>query len=122
MGLTLFDPDHTVTANEVIIADVPYTWAEFQQGIARLHREGQQQQVRVEVLQTTTTVRLADETPLQTIDERIWALIAGKRDLAAIMIDGKAFPDEAGLTQRALHRWLDQARAVGIAPVRGGIG
>ncbi len=82
MGLTLFDPDHTVTANEVIIADVPYTWAEFQQGIARLHREGQQQQVRVEVLQTTTTVRLADETPLQTIDERIWALIAGKRDLA----------------------------------------
>jgi len=37
-----------VTANEVIIADVPYTWAEFQQGIARLHREGQQQQVWVE--------------------------------------------------------------------------
>src|SRR6266498_616437 len=59
-----------------------------------------------------------------SVFERVSDSVAGCAilTLAAIMIDGKAFPDEAGLTQRALHRWLDQARAVGIAPVRGGIG
>src|SRR5205823_6261782 len=59
-GLTLFDPTGEDTANEIIIADLPYTWAEFEQGIARLYREGQRQRVLVDVLQTTTAATLRD--------------------------------------------------------------
>ncbi len=117
VGLTLFDPELAATANEIIIADLPYTWAAFEQGIARLHREGQQQEVRVDVLQTTTTAHLGDATPLQTIDERIWALIGDKRQLALVAVDGQYTQEQVVLTRRALHRWLDQARTTGIGAI-----
>ncbi len=64
MGLTLFDPMQEQTAHEIIVADLPYTAAEFDQGIARLHREGQKQRVVVDVLLTATDALLHDGSPL----------------------------------------------------------
>jgi hypothetical protein len=89
VGLTLFDPNSDDTTNEIIFADLPYTYAEFDQGVARLYREGQKQRVRADVLQTTTTRTLRDGSALSTLDERIWDFIEGKRELADIAIDGK---------------------------------
>ncbi|MGB8346840.1 MAG: DEAD/DEAH box helicase, partial [Ktedonobacteraceae bacterium] len=54
VGITLFDPAQEQTAHEIIVADLPYTAAAFDQGIARLHREGQKHRVVVDVLLTTT--------------------------------------------------------------------
>lgn len=117
-GLTLFDPVSEETANEIIVADLPYTWAEFEQGIARLYREGQQQCVRVAVLQTTTTATLCDGSGLHTLDERIWALIEGKRELSDVAIDGKYdTTDSAAKVQKALRRWLKLAREIGVEPL-----
>jgi hypothetical protein len=53
-GLTLFNPSGKETTNEIIVADLPYTWAEFDKGISRLYREGQQRRVYVDVLQAST--------------------------------------------------------------------
>jgi hypothetical protein len=118
VGLTLFDPSHADTANEIIVADLPYTWAEFEQGMARLHREGQKHIVTVEVLQTTTTAMLRDGSAQHTLDERIWALIEGKRELSDVAIDGKYdVTDAAAKVQKALRRWLQQAREVGVEPL-----
>jgi hypothetical protein len=45
----------------------------------------------------------------------VWELLITKRDLAAIVIDGRQWPDEpVALAQRALHQWLDQARNSGV--------
>jgi len=118
VGLTLFDPKQADTANEIIFADLPYTWAEFEQGLARLHREGQKQTVRVDVLQTTTTATLRDGSAYHTLDERIWALIEGKRELSDVAIDGKYdTTDAADKVQKALRRWLKQAREIGVEPL-----
>ncbi len=117
-GLTLFDPKQPETANEIIMADLPYTWAEFDQGIARLHREGQKQTVRADVLQTSTTATLRDGSAQHTLDERIWALIEGKRGLSDVAIDGKYNTTEsAAKVQKALRRWLAQAREIGVEPL-----
>ncbi len=117
-GLTLFDPQSSDTASEIIFADLPYTYAEFDQGNARLYREGQKQRVRVDVLQTTTTATLRDGSALHTLDERIWDLIEGKRELADIAIDGKYdTTDAAAKVRKALRRWLKQAREIGVEPL-----
>ncbi|MDE3088214.1 MAG: hypothetical protein KGJ80_02360, partial [Chloroflexota bacterium] len=117
-GLTLFNPQSSDTASEIIFADLPYTYAEFDQGNARLYREGQKQRVRVDVLQTTTTATLRDGSALHTLDERIWDLIEGKRELADIAIDGKYdTTDAAAKVQKALRRWLKQAREIGVEPL-----
>lgn len=119
VGLTLFDPHGSDdTTNEIVFADLPYTYAEFDQGIARLYREGQTQRVRVDVLQTTTTQTLRDGSALSTLDERIWEFIEGKRELADIAIDGKYdTTDAASKVQKALRRWLKQAREIGVEPL-----
>ncbi|MBI3741983.1 MAG: hypothetical protein HY257_09555 [Chloroflexi bacterium] len=118
VGLTLFDPNSGDTTNEIIFADLPYTYAEFDQGVARLYREGQKQRVRVDVLQTTTTQTLRDGSALSTLDERIWEFIEGKRELADIAIDGKYdTTDAATKVQKALRRWLKQAREIGVEPL-----
>ena len=50
VGVTLFDANsETVTPHRVIFADLPFTWAEFEQGIDRLHRIGQKYPVEIEV-------------------------------------------------------------------------
>lgn len=117
-GLTLFDPASEETASEIIMADLPYTWAEFEQGIARLYREGQKQRVTVDVLQTTTTTMLRDGSHLHTLDEKIWALIAGKRQLSDIAIDGKYDTTDADAkVRKAMRRWLKQAREIGVEPL-----
>jgi hypothetical protein len=42
-------------------------------------------------------------------------LIATRRELAEVVIDGRQWPEQpASLTQSALHHWLDQARAMGV--------
>jgi len=118
VGLTLFNPASEETANEIIVADLPYTWAEFEQGIARLDREGQRRRVRVDVLQTTTTATLRDGAALHTLDERIWDLIEGKRELSEVAVDGRYDTEDApDKVRRALRRWLTQAREVGIEPL-----
>ena len=117
-GLTLFDPVGEDTANEIIIADLPYTWAEFEQGIARLYREGQRQRVLVDVLQTTTAATLRDSSALHTLDKHIWDLIEGKRELSDVAVDGKYdTTDAAAKVQKALRRWLKQAREIGVEPL-----
>lgn len=118
VGLTLFDPKQAATANEIIVADLPYTWAEFEQGIARLHREGQKQTVQVDIPQTTTTANLRDGSAHHTLDERLWALLEGKRELSDVAIDGKYDTTEAAAkVQKALRRWLQQAREIGVEPL-----
>jgi Hypothetical methyltransferase/SNF2-related domain len=118
VGLTLFDPTQEETAHEIIVADLPYTAAEFDQGIARLHREGQKHRVVVDVLLTITTTHLQDGSPLLTIDQRIWGLIQGKRELSDIAIDGLyATTDAATKVRKALHYWLKQIREIGIEPL-----
>ena len=117
-GLTLFDPTGEDTANEIIVADLPYTWAEFEQGIARLHREGQRQRVLAEVLQTTTAATLRDSSAVHTVDERIWDLLEGKRQLSDVAVNGKyETTNAAAKVQKALRRWLKQAREIGIEPL-----
>ncbi len=117
-GLTLFDPTSNYTANQIVVADLPYTWAEFEQGMARLHREGQQQRVLVEVPLTTTSALLRDSSPVATIDERIWELIEGKRKLSDVAVDGRYDTrNAASKVQRALRRWLKQAREIGVEPL-----
>jgi SAM-dependent methyltransferase len=118
IGLTLFDPASDQTAHEIIVADLPYTAAEFDQGIARLHREGQKHRVVVDVLLTTSNARLHDGSPLRTIDQRIWDLILGKRELSDIAIDGiYSTSDTATKVRKALHRWLRQVREIGVEPL-----
>ena len=118
VGLTLFERGSDDTAHEIIVADLPYTAAEFDQGIARLHREGQQHRVTVDVLQTTTNVYLADGSPLLTVDQRVWHLILGKRELSDIAIDGKYHTTDAAMkVRKALHSWLKQVREIGIEPL-----
>src|SRR5262249_48776573 len=118
VGLTLFDPGARDTASQVVMADLPYTWAELDQAIARLYREGQRRRVRVEVLQTSTAATLRDGSALHTLDERIWDLIEGKRELAEVAIDGKYDTADAGKkVLRALRRWLQQAREIGVEPL-----
>lgn len=117
-GLTLFDPSRPDTANEIIVADLPYTWAEFEQGIARLHREGQKQRVMVEVLLTQIATTLSDGSPYITIDEGVWTLIKSKSELSDVAIDGKYdTTDAASKVQKALRRWLKQTREVGVEPL-----
>jgi len=118
VGLTLFDPLQEDTAHEIIVADLPYTAAEFDQGSARLHREGQKHRVVVDVLLTTTNVLLHDGSPLRTIDQRIWDLILGKRELSDVAIDGLySTTDAATKARKALHRWLKQIRETGVEPL-----
>ena len=117
-GLTLFDPSQGDTAHEIIVADLPYTAAEFDQGIARLHREGQKRQVTVDVLQTSTSLRLRDGVPLQTIDQQVWNLVLRKGELARSAIDGAyAVSDDRKHVLKALHRWLKHARKIGTEPL-----
>lgn len=117
-GLTLFDPNSENTANQIIIADLPYTWAEFEQGIARLHREGQKHRVCVNVLQTKLLATREDGSAYHSIDEQIWALIQGKRELSDIAVDGKYDATDAGAkVQKALRRWLQQTREMGVEPL-----
>jgi SAM-dependent methyltransferase len=118
-GLTLFDPSCDDTANQIIIADLPYTWAEFEQGIARLHREGQKHRVCVSVLQTKMLATRGDGSAYHTIDEQIWALIQGKRELSDVAVDGKYDTNGASAkVQEALRRWLKQTREMGVEPRR----
>lgn len=117
-GLTLFDPTQKEMAHQILVADLPYTAAEFDQGIARLHREGQKHRVQVDVLLARTSLYLRDGSPLETIDEQIWNLVLGKGDLARRAIDG-VFPlsDDAAHVRRALRRWLERARSLGTEPL-----
>jgi Hypothetical methyltransferase/SNF2-related domain len=118
VGLTLFDPTQEQTAHEIIVADLPYTSAEFDQGIARLHREGQKHRVIVDVLLTTTNALLHDGSPLRTVDQRIWDLILSKRELSDVAIDGVyATTDAATKVRKALYRWLKQIRETGVEPL-----
>jgi hypothetical protein len=103
---------------EISNHDLPYTAAEFDQGIARLHREGQKSRVVVDVLLTTTNVLLHDGSPLRTIDQRIWDLILGKRELSDVAIDGTySTNDAATKVRKALHHWLKQIRETGVEPL-----
>jgi hypothetical protein len=118
VGLTLFDPSSASTASEIIFADLPYTWAEFEQGVARLYREGQRHTVTVDVLQTTSSGSLRDGAAIHTLDERVWSLIEGKRDLSDVAIDGKYGTTDASLkVQQALRKWLKHAREIGVEPL-----
>src|SRR5258708_10673058 len=71
-GLTLFDPSREDTTHEIIVADLPYTAAEFDQGIARLHREGQQRQVPGGVLANSNPPHLRKAFPPPTIPQPVW--------------------------------------------------
>ena len=50
IGLTLFDPKQGETAHRILIADLPFRYADLKQSICRLHRLGQKHVVYVEVL------------------------------------------------------------------------
>src|SRR5258708_35522796 len=65
-----------------------------------------------------TNALLHDGSLLRTIDERIWDLILGKRELSDVAIDGMyATTDAATKVQKALRRWLKQIRETGVEPL-----
>jgi superfamily II DNA or RNA helicase len=89
VGVTLFDADEQITPHRVVFADLPYTWAEFEQGIDRLHRVGQRFPVRVDVPLVTFGEHLvhADGEPLQSFDQWVWDWIRRKQRLADQVLD-----------------------------------
>ncbi|MDP9370326.1 MAG: SNF2-related protein, partial [Chloroflexota bacterium] len=114
VGVTLFDPDQPVTPHRVIFADLPYTWAEFEQGVDRLHRVGQRFPVTVDVPVVTFGDQLvgADGEQLPSFDEWIWnSLLAPKRRLADQVLDASfdvsAYTDRA--IRNAIRKVLDKA-------------
>lgn len=114
-SLTLFDQALDETASDIIVADLPYTWAGFEQGIARLHRDSQKQQVHVDVLISTHTASKHDVPSFPTLDRYIWEFIQGKRELSEVAIDGRYdMSDAETRLEKALYRWLSQAREIGV--------
>jgi SAM-dependent methyltransferase len=89
VGVTLFDPEASVTPHRVIFADLPFTWAEFEQGVDRLHRVGQKLPVRVDVPVVAFGEQLtrADGEPLESFDEWVWKWIRRKQLLADQVLD-----------------------------------
>ncbi len=113
VGVTLFDPDTSVTPHRVIFADLPFTWAEFEQGVDRLHRVGQKLPVRVDVPIVTFREQLtrADGEVLESFDEWVWGWIQRKQLLADQVLDA-AF-DVSDYKDAAVRRAIAQAlRAV----------
>ena len=113
-GLTLFNPSVANTANKIVIADLPYTYAELEQGISRLYREGQKRTVQVYVPVTTITGSVENESGLLTMDECIWDLLQSKRELSDVAIDGRySTEDASNKVKSALRRWLAHVRESG---------
>jgi SAM-dependent methyltransferase len=102
----------------VIFADLPYTWAEFEQGVDRLHRIGQRLPVSVDVPIVTFGEQLtrADGGPVPSFDEWVWdSLLAPKRRLADQVLDAafdvSAYSDRA--IRNAIKKVLDAAEQAG---------
>lgn len=77
---------HTLTAaQEVCFVELPWTPADLDQTTARCHRIGQQGSVTATYLLTEGTV-----------DEQIFELIATKRSIVEMAIDGRSDGDESG--------------------------
>lgn len=113
VGVTLFDANQPVTPHRIIFADLPYTWAEFEQAVDRLHRVGQRFAVQIEVPIVTfpPTFTRADGEPLSSFDGWVWDLIASKERLADQVLDA-AF-DVSGYTQGKVQRAIrDMLRAL----------
>ena len=123
VGLTLFDPNEPVTPHRVIFADLPYTWAEFEQGVDRLHRVGQRYPVSVDVpiVSFGGALTLADGDPVKSFDGWVWDLIASKQRLADQVLDA-AFdvsgyaPGQVRRAIRNMLRTLDDAGGAVVAP------
>jgi hypothetical protein len=108
VGVTLFDPEEPVMPHRVIFADLPYTWAEFEQGVDRLHRVGQKYPVQVEapIVSYGEQLTRADGEPLQSFDQWVWDWICRKQMLADQVLDA-AF-DVSEYTNRAIRRAIAQ--------------
>jgi superfamily II DNA or RNA helicase len=89
VGVTLFDAHEPVTPHRVVFADLPFTWAEFEQGVDRLHRVGQRFPVRVDVPVVVFGEQLirADGNPLKSFDQGVWEWIRRKQRLADQVLD-----------------------------------
>lgn len=90
MGVTLFDATPgAVTPHRVIFADLPFTWAEFEQGIDRLHRIGQKYPVEIEVPLVSYGEQLtnAQGERLLSFDEWVWEIISRKQVLSDQVLD-----------------------------------
>ncbi|MDP9358966.1 MAG: SNF2-related protein [Chloroflexota bacterium] len=118
VGVTLFDPEQPITPHRVIFADLPYTWAEFEQGVDRVHRVGQRLPVTVDVPVVGFGDQLvrADGEPLPSFDEWVWdALLAPKRRLADQVLDAafdvSAYSDLA--IRKAIRTVLEAADEAG---------
>jgi superfamily II DNA or RNA helicase len=75
------------SANTVINVDLPWNPAVLEQRIARAHRMGQTQSVQVYVLVTE-----------RTIEEKLLATLAAKKDLALAALDMESEVDQVDLT------------------------
>jgi SAM-dependent methyltransferase len=118
VGVTLFDPEQVITPHRVIFADLPYTWAEFEQGVDRLHRVGQRFPLTVDVPLVTFGDQLprADGEPLPSFDEWIWNdLLGPKQRLSDQVLDAafdvSAYSDRA--IRDAIKKVLDAAEKAG---------
>jgi hypothetical protein len=82
---------HTLTAaQDICFVELPWTPADLDQTTARCHRIGQQGSV-------TATYLLCE----QTVDEQIHALIAQKRSIVELAIDGRSSGGDAGASVAA---------------------
>ncbi len=81
-GLTLFDPDQEETAHRILFADLPYRHADLKQSICRLYRQGQKQNVLVDIL---ISVRSDHKI---THDQHVWELLKLKENISEQAIDG----------------------------------
>ena len=77
---------HTLTAaQDIVMVELPWTPADFDQTVDRLHRIGQEGSV----LATSPLVP-------HTIDEDMWELLAAKRQVVDAVTDGTPIADDGG--------------------------
>lgn len=118
VGVTLFDPSMFTTAHDIIVPDLPYTWAEFEQGISRLHREGQKNDVVVDVLLCESQNYMQNGQPFMSFDNNLWRFINSKQELSNIAIDGEySTKDETKKIKKALNKWLRDVKEIGFEPL-----
>ncbi len=110
MGVTLFDATGgAVTPHRVIFADLPFTWAEFEQGVDRLHRIGQKFPVEIEVPLVSYGEQLtsAEGGRLLSFDEWVWEIISRKQVLSDQVLD--AVYDVSEYTGKAVRNAISNS-------------
>lgn len=125
VGVTLFDAgdENMATPHRVIFADLPFTWAEFEQSVDRLHRVGQRLPVQVDVpiVNFGDALTRADGELLKSFDGWVWDLLERKQLLADQVLDAAFDVSDYGEKRvskaiRDMLRSLEKTGGAVVAP------